>query len=222
VSALPPPEFPLFLRLAGERALVVGRDSGKATLLRTSGAEVIVVAACDFRPEQLDDVRLCIVETEDETVAAAIVRAARSRGVLVNTVDRPHLCDFLMPAIVERGPVRIAISTGGAAPALARHLRATIETVVPHGYGALGAWCRRWRELVAARIPPTLRRSFWDAVLDGPAADAVMNGDEFTADALLRKQLRLPPRSASVALIGSGPGDPESRSAQSVSSSARM
>jgi uroporphyrin-III C-methyltransferase/precorrin-2 dehydrogenase/sirohydrochlorin ferrochelatase len=210
MSALPPPEFPLFLRLAGKRVLVVGPDRGKAALLRASGAEVTVVSPRDFRPEQLDGTRLCIVATEDESEAAAVATIARSRGVLVNAVDRPHLCDFFVPAIVERGPVRIAISTGGAAPALARHLRAMIETLVPHGYAALGAWCRGWRERVATRVPSPLRRSFWDAILDGPAADAVMKGEEGRADALLEEQLRRPGnRAASVALVCAGRGDPE-------------
>lgn len=94
--------------------------------------------------------------------------------MLVNAVDRPSLCDFATPAIVERGPLAIALGTDGAAPALARDLRARVEAAVPPAFGRLAALCGRWRARVAAALPEKeRRRRFWDELLDGPAAAAV-------------------------------------------------
>src|SRR5438477_2389240 len=142
---LPRPDavpFPIFLTLEGERVVVVGGGAAalaKLRLLHRSGAALVVVDPAPheeiealaeagrielhrraFVAGDLADARLCYVALDDAEAAAAIVAEARRRGVLTNAVDRPALCDFMTPAIVERGPVTIAISTGGAAPALAR------------------------------------------------------------------------------------------------------
>ena len=232
-----PPEaspFPVFLDLSGAAVLVVGGGEvavAKCRLLGRSGGVIRVVDPdpCDdlldlaasgavdlhrrpFASADLDGVRLCYVGLDDEAEAAAVVAEARSRGVLVNAVDRPSLCDFSTPAIVERGPLTIAIGTGGAAPALARDLRARIEAAVPPGFGRLVAFLGRWRGRVAAALADKgRRRAFWDRAIEGPVAEAVLAGDEGLAEALMARELAgtpVRPRGRA-SLVGAGPGDPE-------------
>jgi uroporphyrin-III C-methyltransferase / precorrin-2 dehydrogenase / sirohydrochlorin ferrochelatase len=201
--------FPLFWKLDGQRVLVVGGGDealAKVRLLLPCGAAVTVVdpAPCaalraatgvalierSFRPADLDGARLCVVAVEDAAEAASIATAARAAGILVNAVDRPELCDVIVPAIVNRPPVTIAIGTGGAAPALARDLRGRIEAAVPPGYGPLAALCRSYRAEVAAALPDrAARRRFWDSVIGGPAARAALDGDMAEAERLLRAAL---------------------------------
>lgn len=228
-----PTPFPVFLDLAGQRVLVVGGGEAalaKARLLKPTGAEIAVVdpdpdpALAEepgialhrraFRAEDLEDVRLCYVALGDADAAAAVVAEARARRVLVNAVDRPALCDFTTPAMVRRGPVGIAIATGGAAPSLARDLRARIEAAVPQGFGALAAFCARWRGRVAAAVPDReARRRLWDSVLEGgeEAAAILEHGDAAAADAAMAARLAQGPAPARgrATLVGAGPGDPE-------------
>ena len=235
-----PIPFPVFLDLTGRKVLVVGGGEvalAKCRLLARSGAAIhlvdpepeadllalaeagaLTLRRRPFQPDDLTDARLCYVALEHERAAAAVVAAARAQGVLVNAVDRPPLCDFSTPAIVERGPLAIAIGTGGAAPALARDLRARVEAAVPPAFGRLAAFCGRWRGRVAASLTGTAaRRRFWDAALDGAVAEAVLAGDE----ALGERHMALALAAAAAGqrdgtrpvgratLIGAGPGDPE-------------
>lgn len=230
-----PSPFPVFLRLAGERVLVVGGAddaAAKLRLLRSSGARVHVVAptVCAavqamadageialavrrFTAADLAGVRFCIATGPDAELAASASRAA---AVLVNVVDQPAISDCLVPAIVERGPVTVAIGTGGAAPALARDLRTRIEAAVPIGYGVLAQLCRAWRGRVCAVLTDrAARRYFWDAVLEGPEAAAALDGDASLAERLLARRLGEAAKGGMVrplgraSLIGAGPGDPE-------------
>ncbi len=228
--------FPIFLSLADQPVLIVGGGEmavAKLRLLRPTGARLIVAASApsaemkvaiadagaelrerDFLPMDLDGVRLCFVALDDIAATARVVEQARTRAILVNAVDRPALCDFTVPAVVDRAPVTIAISTGGAAPALARDLRRRIETVIPSAYGRLATICRRWRERVAAAVPdPARRRRLWDSVLDD--AEAMLAASDAQAEdriaravaAALRAQNARP--KGRVSLVGAGPGDPE-------------
>ena len=235
MTPVPKPEpvspFPLFLDLTGACVLVVGGGDAavaKLRLLLASGAlprvidptpsEALMALADErglvmhrraFAPSDLDGARVCYVAVEQG--AEAVVAAARQRGVLVNAVDQPALCDFTTPAIVQRGRIAIAISTAGVAPALARAVRARIEAAVPQGYGALAAFCARWRARAAETFGREERRRFWDAVLGGPEAEAVLRGDEAEADALVRERLaaRRTTPAGRASLVGAGPGDPE-------------
>lgn len=230
-----PAYFPIFLALRDAPVVVVGGSIeafAKVAALRRAGGRVRLVATevCeeiaalhaaalielrrrDFESTDLEGAWLCFVALEDALAAARVVAVARRRGVLVNAVDRPHLCDFVMPAMVERGPVRVAISTGGLSPALARELRARIEAAVPVAYGGLARLCGAWRKRVAAQLRDrTLRRRFWEAVIRGAEADAVLGGDEAKAERLLETRLGEAERggamhsSAAVALVGAGQG----------------
>ncbi|HUS25294.1 MAG TPA: NAD(P)-dependent oxidoreductase, partial [Candidatus Binatia bacterium] len=153
------PYFPMFVKLAGERVLVVGGGEvalRKIRLLLRSGARVEVVArelhadvaalaaggelrhlGAVFAPGQLDGCRAAIAATGDAHLNGEVAAAATARGVPVNVVDSPAASRFIVPSIVDRAPVLVAISTGGAAPVLARRLRERIEALLPAGYGRI-------------------------------------------------------------------------------------
>ena len=230
--------FPIFLRLDGKRVLVVGGDdeaAAKVRLLLPTRAAIVVVSPepCnaltdvvnegrielrrrDFVIDDLMNVRLCIVALPDARAAQVVAEAAAAADVLVNVVDRPSLSDFAVPAIVDRAPVTVAIGTDGTAPCLARDLRSRIEVAVPPGVAVLGALCRDWRERVAIALPDrTARRRFWDAVMQGPEAQAALDGDRAEAERLLADRLisacagHHNPLRGRATLVGAGPGDPE-------------
>ena len=225
--------FPIFLRLDGRRVLVVGggdEAAAKVRLLLPTGVTIVVVAseACDalsdlvaegriellprdFIASDLEGARLCIIALPDAERAATIAADADAAGVLVNVVDQPEICDFTVPAIVDRAPVTVAIGTGGAAPSLARDLRMRIELAVPPGVAALASICRDWRHSVAAAVPDrTMRRRFWDDVMNGPETQAALDGDRAEAERLLAARLAGDTQARGRAtLVGAGPGDPE-------------
>lgn len=225
--------LPVCLELRGRDALVIGGGSvaaRKAELLLRAGARVRVAApalaegwsvlaprvrhqAVGYSPELLHGAAVVIVATDDERVNAEAAREARSRGIPVNVVDRPELGDLIMPAIVDRSPVLVAVSTGGAAPVLARRLRARLETLIPRGLGTLAALARDYRKEVKRRLAdPLARRRFWEQALDGEVARHALAGRRLEAERALQAQLRgaaEPPGRGEVYLVGAGPGDPE-------------
>lgn len=227
--------FPIFLKLKGRTVLLAGGGdaaAAKLRLLRSAGAFIRVVTP-DAEPcvtdqvdgiqvelfhaetinQHLDNVVLAVIGTGDESTDRRLADAARAARVTVNVVDRPGLSDFTMPAIVDRAPVTVAISTGGAAPALARQVRGAVEAALPARLGALAGFVDSFRGAVAAgRATPRARRKFWDAFLSGPVARKVLDGDEGTArqDMLtLVNQDDNAGTDGRVAIVGAGPGDPE-------------
>jgi uroporphyrin-III C-methyltransferase/precorrin-2 dehydrogenase/sirohydrochlorin ferrochelatase len=131
----------------------------------------------------------------------------------VNVVDRPDLCTFVFPSIVDRSPVVVAVSSAGASPVLARHLRAKLETIIPASYGKLAELARRFRDQVKAKFATTDdRRRFWEKVLEGSIAEFVYTGRERQAEAALQQALDSEsgePGRGEVYLVGGGPGDPD-------------
>ena len=227
--------FPLFLKLEGRPVLLVGAGSAAAAKLRllgSAGARVTVVAdtpssdllaaIADTRARLIEDtiaadhlsnVDLVFGATGDEGRDRALAERARAAGKLVNIVDRPELSDFTMPAIVDRGDIVVAVSTQGASPVLAQRVRAAIESVLPPGLGRLAQFAQRFRSAIQSRIADNAsRRRFWDQVLDGPIAAAVLAGDDKRATRdLIRAVNRGEPKAETgrVSLVGAGPGDPE-------------
>lgn len=183
--------FPVFLDVSGQPVLVLGEGEAaerKAELVARAGAEVR--RATSFSPALLDDCRLAIGAGAAEADVWALVKAARGRGIPVNVVDRPELCTAIMPAIVERGPISIAISSGGRAPVLARLLRTRIEALVPAGFGRLAALAGRLREETVLLLPDArVRRRWLERVFSGRVAERVFAGDEAGAEAEYRKAL---------------------------------
>ncbi len=225
--------FPAFFDLASRRVVVAGAGetaSRKARLLLDAGAAVEFVARA-FDEAFADEWRgkatlirsvpgaalfrnaaLAFIAVEDEAEAGAWLAAARAAGVAVNVVDRPSLSDFATPAIVDRGDVVVAISTGGAAPVLGRRLREKIEALLPQRLAALAAFAGAFRQAVAAKIPNAGRRAFWERFFDGPVAAQVLNGDDAGARAEMAAAINRPQaekQPGAVHLVGAGPGDPE-------------
>ncbi len=228
--------LPIFMKLDGERCLMVGGGEvalRKTDLLLQAGARVLVVAPSlapemqalvdagrldarigVFEEADLDGVRLVIAATDDGSVNARVAELADARGVPVNVVDDPALCRFIMPAIVDRSPVLAAVSTGGASPVLARLIRGRLESLIPAAFGELASLAAEFREAVQARIAdPTGRRSFWEHALTGPIAEQVYAGRIEDARAALRAALDAAEERAGVTgevyLVGAGPGDPD-------------
>ena len=157
---------------------------------------------------------LVVVASDDEALQARVSLAAQQRCVPVNVVDRPKLSSFIMPAIVDRSPITIAISTGGAAPALARRLRAEIERAMPAAIGRLARFAEIFRVQVRRTLDqPRARRRFWDKVFEGRIGELALAGDEIGARRELIKLLdgaRTETATAGmVHLVGAGPGDPD-------------
>lgn len=229
--------FPIFLSLRDRPALVIGGNDAalhKIELLLAAGARVTLVAETVtgdiaqlisdgriawgghvFCDDDLIGTSLIIVGSDDEALQARVSQAAQLRGLPVNVVDRPALSSFIMPAIVDRGPITIAISTGGTAPALARKIRAEIERALPAAIGRLARFAEIFRTQVRRTLnEPRARRHFWDRVFDGSVGELALAGDEISARRELIRLLddaRHAPSQATgmVHLVGAGPGDPD-------------
>ncbi len=228
--------FPIFMNIKGQPCLVVGGGevaARKAGLLQKAGADITVVAPalCDelcglvasgemkhldgrFQPRQLDDMTLVIAATDDSQVNEAVARAASERRLPVNVVDQPALCSFIMPAIIDRSPVVIAVSTGGGVPVLARLIRARLETMIPATYGELARLATDFRDKVKQRFATiTARRVFWEHVLQGDVAEKVFSGNLAAGRALMEKALQDAEEDklnlGAVYLVGGGPGNPD-------------
>lgn len=185
--------FPVFLRLQGRVCVLVGGGevgARKAAVLLDARASVRVVApeACPalvaladagklvwhrraYASQDLQGAALVIAATDDRALNAQVSREAQGTGLPVNVVDDPDLCSFIVPALLDRRPVLVAISTGGASPALARHLRARLAAAVPEGAGPLAALLAQARSRVRDLVPSTAARAtFWERVVGGEVA----------------------------------------------------
>jgi uroporphyrin-III C-methyltransferase / precorrin-2 dehydrogenase / sirohydrochlorin ferrochelatase len=201
--------FPLFLDLSGRPVLVVGAGDvaeRKADLLRRAGAAIRLRPS--FDPADLDGCALAIGADAAEADKLALSATARARGIPVNVVDRPELCSFIMPAIIDRDPVTIAVSTGGTAPVLARMLRQRIEAAVPPAFGRLASLAGRFSLEIRRRFQDLgARRRVLERVLTGRVAELVFAGDEIGAETALTDELAAAGEpSGIVFLVGAGPG----------------
>ncbi len=202
--------FPAFLDLHGRRVLVMGAGEvaeRKAAPLAAAGATVH--RAARFAPALLDGVALAVGADAPEEDLRALSAAAQARGIPVNIVDRPDLCSFIMPAIVDRDPVTVAISTGGAAPVLARIVRQTIEAVLPPTLGALAALAARMSAAVRRALPEIgARRRFLERIFAGQPADLALAGRTGEAEAAFLGALQNAEAAPAgmVHLVGAGPG----------------
>ena len=224
--------LPLFHKLQGRPVLVIGGGEvalRKARLLSDAGARLRVVAP-EIRSElqelagaegialrgyascDLQGVALVIAATDDETLNARISAEAQAQGIPVNVVDAPALCSVIFPAIVDRSPLIVAVSSGGDAPVLARLIRAKIETWIPATYGQLANLGKRFRERVKQLFPDVQqRRVFWEDVFQGQIAESVFAGKPEEGERLLEERLAgaAPRALGEVYLVGAGPGDPD-------------
>lgn len=224
--------FPIFLKTKGQTALVVGAGEialRKIRLLKQAGFRIRLVAPeIDLAiPELFDEhdeihqrpveqgdtesVQLIIAATEQEQVNQSVYAWATALNVPVNVVDQPELCSYITPAIVDRSPLVIAISSGGESPVLARQMRAKLEAFVPAGYGVLAGLLSKFRTQVKQAFPSIqARRLFWEDVLESPVKEACLNGQDDLAHSLLEAQIKSPQtQTGEVYVVGAGPGDPD-------------
>lgn len=227
-------QFPIFMTLKARKVVVIGGGElalRKLRLLQRSGARLVVIAPeidgalrqeipqaeyllRPFRDSDLMDAAIVLSATGEDAVDRAVSKAARAVGVPVNAVDRPELSDFVMPAIIDRAPVVVAIGSGGSSPVLVRMIRERIERLLPAKLGALAEFAARFRKAVASAIPAgDARRRFWERVLDGEIASDVLSGRNRRAmEGMLRELNRHGTDKSGpgvVRIVGAGPGDPE-------------
>lgn len=226
--------LPLFHDLHDRLVLVVGGGEvalRKARLLLEAGARLRVVAtridpeleqlvvsaggACmarAYEPSDMDGSVLVIAATDDDALNARLSHQAREQGTPVNVVDSPALCTVIFPAIVDRSPLMVAVSSGGDAPVLARLIRARLEAWIPAAYGQLAGLAKRFRQRVKASRPDVRqRRIFWEEVFQGPIAERALAGQVAEAERLIEQKLtdQAPAHMGEVYLVGAGPGDPD-------------
>ncbi|MBS3650168.1 uroporphyrinogen-III C-methyltransferase [Pseudaminobacter sp. 19-2017] len=222
--------FPVFLKVEGRQVVIVGGGDealAKARLLGQSSAELVIVAdaaedalrnwaaehgatlvEAEYDVAHLRDAALVFAATGDAALDRRISQDARRLRIAVNAVDRPDLCDFYTPAIVNRAPLAVAIGTEGAGPVLAQIVRSRIDALLPPSLGALAGLANSFREAAEKFIPRGVaRRSFWHDFFAGAPARAVADGDEAEArEAAARLLIEAKPRAGHIALVGAGPG----------------
>ena len=230
----PSPLFPLFADLDGREVLVVGGGEvaeRKIEALLQAGARVRVHAQAlsealmqwltegridrlegAFDPAWLDHVWLLVAATDNRAFNAELAREAGLRRLLANVVDDAELSTFQIPAIVDRSPLLLAISSGGAAPMLARHLREQLETLLDHSLGDFASLFARHRVAIRQQLPQLAQRRRWfEQVMDGPVPTLLRAGQQAAAEQAFQTALQNSqdtPLSGSVTLVGAGNGDP--------------
>ena len=226
--------FPISLKLQQQPCLIVGGGHiayRKAVLLHKAGAVIHVIApdidanllqlveesqgqyiqALYPAQIQLNDYRLVIAATDDYAVNTQVFEDCEALKILVNSVDDPPHCRFMVPAIVDRSPLVISVASNGTSPVLSRQIRTQLETSIPHGMGKLAEFSGKWRAAVKAKISnPDERRVFWEDLYASPLKEQVFHDNLTEADRLIEQALlewRTP--KGEVYLVGAGPGDPE-------------
>ena len=226
--------FPISLKLQQQPCLIVGGGHiayRKAVLLAKAGAVIHVIAPeiesnlleivessqgqyvqAPFSPDiQLRNYRLVIAATNDKAVNIQVFEACEAEKILVNSVDDPPHCRFMVPAIIDRSPLVVSIATNGTSPVLSRQIRTQLEATIPHGMGKLADFSGQWRASVKAKIVnPDERRIFWEDLYASPLKEHVFNDNIAEANRLIEQALlewKAP--KGEVYLVGAGPGDPE-------------
>ena len=230
--------LPVFLNVRDARALVVGNSTiaaRKADLLLRSGCNLTVMApelgdelaslaenySFELNTGELcaDDLGACVVVfgcSQDDAINQRLYDLATAAGVLVNVSDKTEHCSFIMPAVVDRTPLLIAISSGGTSPLLVRMLKGHFETTIPAAYGRLAEFAGSYRDRIKALIPNlTRRRRFWETIVSGPVAEHLFSSQLEQAETLMNSLLDEAaqsgdqPPGGEVYLVGTGPGDPD-------------
>jgi uroporphyrin-III C-methyltransferase/precorrin-2 dehydrogenase/sirohydrochlorin ferrochelatase len=230
--------LPIFLNVKGTRSLVVGGGflaARKADLLLRAGCKLTVIAPAlgeelihlaethnfDHKTGELtaQDLAGCKVVfgcSHDNAINQHLCELAAAARILVNVSDKPDSCDFIMPAVVDRSPLLVAIASSGTSPLLTRMLRARFETEIPAAYGRLAEFAGNYRDRIKKSIPNgTRRRRFWETMIAGPVAEHVFSGQLGQAESLMESLLMEgaedgeKPPIGEVYLVGTGPGDPD-------------
>jgi uroporphyrin-III C-methyltransferase / precorrin-2 dehydrogenase / sirohydrochlorin ferrochelatase len=201
-----------FIRLHQTAALVhVVAPTASASFVGWQQSRMLVLSLRPFAPADLSDVVLVIAATSDRAVNRAVSNAARARGIPVNVVDDPELSTAILPAVVERGALQIAISTDGIAPAIASWLRNRLEAWLDPALGGLLALLHSARDRIRLAQPdPTQRRALYHQAAEGEVLQALIRADQPAAQRALDQLIhQATPRAGRVLLVGAGPGDPQ-------------
>ena len=230
--------LPLFFTMKGRRVLIAGgglQAARKADLMVRAGCLVTIHApalnedlahfmadgkithvAQPVAATNLNDCFLVVGASEDMAINDDLHALAKTAGIPINVVDRPELCDFILPAVVDRSPLLIAVSSGGAAPLLTRIIKSRFETMIPAAYGRLAEFAGSYRDRVRQTVTKAENRlRFWDRLFDGPIAESLFSGQEDQASALMESFLEDAAKDENtepegeVYLVGAGPGDPD-------------
>ena len=220
-GSMRPISLPIALRIEGQIVVLVGEGDGakaKSRLLKARGAIIRYLGSdpelvdqfgfCDL-PQPFAGARACFVATEEQSTIDRALQDAQQARVLINVMDRPELCQFTVPAIVDRGPVQVSIATDGVSPVLARLLRGRVEQWLPRGFEKLVGVTARLQTRVRQRFDDlSQRRRFWEQLLSSSLAERAMRGEDI--DQRVLSQLEAPvPQGGEVYLVGAGPGDAE-------------
>ncbi len=227
--------LPIFLRLQNKRCLIVGGGAvaaRKLAFLQQAGARITLIAPdrgedvalllsdsvefvqrC-FEESDINEQSLVVAATDNAAVNAAVAKHCNKKNIPVNVVDDASLCTFIVPSIMSRDPIQLAISTSGASPVLARMLKSRLETLIPAAYGELASMVHEFRgEVRKSFATGALRKQFWEDVLEGPIAELMFAGRQEEARQSLieaiKKQDFQPRETGEVYLVGAGPGDPD-------------
>ncbi len=226
--------FPIFFKISQKQCLVVGGGDialRKIHLLLRAGAIVECIAPnfCQslvelsegnsltlakkiFEEDDIKQQSLVIAATDDTAINIVVSKLAHDANIPVNVVDAPELSSYIMPSIVDRSPLLIAISSGGKAPVLARIIRAKLETIIPAAYGKLAEIAGEYRQQVKIKFTNIKdRRAFWESVFSGNIAEKVLIGRIKEAKVDLERKLESAKayELGEVYLVGAGPGDPD-------------
>lgn len=224
--------LPIFVDLKNRPVLVVGGGHvalRKIEALLKAQAKVKVVAeklhssvqalvdeqkvewlATRFKDEQVNQAYLVIAATDDNALNQQVFNAAEAQQRLVNVVDDQPRCSYIFPSIIDRSPVQIAISSGGAAPVLIRLLREKLEALIPQNIGLMATLATQWRNAVKAKFPQlTQRRRFWEKLFTHQGFQRLTETHQIEqAEALFQQELKADnPIIGEVSLVGAGPGD---------------
>jgi uroporphyrin-III C-methyltransferase/precorrin-2 dehydrogenase/sirohydrochlorin ferrochelatase len=230
--------LPIFLNVKGKRTLIVGKGvsaARKADLLLRAGSDLTIVTpelgeelsqlaetysfkhqATGVTAADLDGCMIVFGCDEDDSLNQELRKLAHEAGIPVNVSDKTEDCDFIMPALVDRTPLLIAISSGGTSPLLVRMLKARFETTIPAAYGKLAEFAGSYRDRIKKLIPNmTRRRRFWEAMVSGPVAEHLFSNQIEQAESRMESNLEEAARKGDqpppgeVYLVGTGPGDPD-------------
>lgn len=226
--------FPISLKLQQQPCLIVGGGHiayRKAVLLAKAGAKVDVLApeidvnllqlVQQSQGQYVQDVfspstalrhyRLVIAATDNNLVNQQVFVACEAENVLVNSVDDPPHCRFMVPAIIDRSPLVISVASNGTSPVLSRQIRTQLESTIPHGMGKLAEFSGQWRAAVKQKIVnPDERRIFWEELYASPLKEQVFNDNLEAANQSIQQALaEWQTPKGEVYLVGAGPGDPE-------------
>ena len=235
--------LPLFINTAGKKCLIVGGgniasrklipilkskmfvtmvspDITNEILDTIKGAENFNHEKREFIDSDINDQFLIIAATNDKNVNAYVAKIAKDHNILVNMAEDSSVGNTLIPSVVDRDPIKIAISSGAASPILTRLVKTKLETVIPYSYSKLAEVMMEYRSKVKDTFSKIIdRRNFWEVFLDGPVSEMVRSGQIDKAKKALDQSLlekKILKRTGEVYLVGAGPGDPELLSFKAV------